>query len=265
VRLIAFNRKGGMMSVNVMSLVFKCNMPELKTDKGQTVPDSTAKFVLLALADHCNDEGEGAYPSVKNICKKTNMSTATVVNALNALRTSGFTTMVGRSKRSTYNYTISVAKIAAFQWLESDDSSGQNGGVSVAKVKPLVKPSVKPSVKKKEAAEPQPPEILLFKEVVKHYPKQAQREMVIDAVKKVNARLRRDVTLEDLQPFFKEWCKVSANDWSLVWLIDWAVPGTINGKVNHAINSKPADTQPSSEALARAERINELRRAGHIV
>jgi hypothetical protein len=117
----------------------------------------------------------------------------------------------------------------------------------------------------KEAAEPQPPEILLFKEVVKHYPKQAQREMVIDAVKKVNARLRRDVTLEDLQPFFKEWCKVSANDWSLVWLIDWAVPGTINGKVNHANNSKHADTQPSSEALARAERINELRRAGHIV
>jgi hypothetical protein len=123
----------------------------------------------------------------------------------------------------------------------------------------------KASRKKVKAAAPQPPEILLFKEVVKHYPKQAQRDMVIDAVKKVNARLRRDATLEDLQPFFKEWCKVSANDWSLVWLMDWAVPGTINGKVNHASNPKPVETQPSSEALARAERINELRRAGHIV
>lgn len=126
------------MSVEIMSLVFKMNMPELKTDDGKTVPDSTAKFVLLALADHANDEGEGAYPSVKTICQKTNMAAATVCNALNALRTNGFTRLEGRSKRDTYNYTILVAEIRRFQWLKSDDFSGWNPSVSAAEIKPSI-------------------------------------------------------------------------------------------------------------------------------
>ena len=99
------------MSVNLMSKVFSCNMPELKTDKGKTVPDTTLKSVLLALADNANDEGEGAYPGVRSLCQKTNYSTATVVNALNALRANGFTILEGRSKWDTNNYSISVAKI----------------------------------------------------------------------------------------------------------------------------------------------------------
>lgn len=132
------------MSVRLLSLVFQCNMPELKTDTGQVVPDSTAKFVLLSLADHANDEGEGSYPSVKRLCKKTNLSTATVCNALNALRTNGFTQLVGKSRVETNNYTISVAKIAEFQWVESDDSSGWNRSVLPAKMNPSINHKIKP-------------------------------------------------------------------------------------------------------------------------
>jgi len=126
------------MSVRLLSLVFECDMPELKTDKGQTVPNNTAKFILLALADHANDEGEGCYPSVKRLCKKTNLSTGTVCNALNALRHNGFTLLVGKSKVETNNYTISVARIKEFQWVESDDSSGWNQSVPVARIKSSV-------------------------------------------------------------------------------------------------------------------------------
>lgn len=99
------------MSVTVMALVFSYNMPNLKTDGGVSVPDSTAKFVLLALADHANDEGEAAYPSITILCKKTSMSRSTVCNALNALRTSGFTTFKGESKHRTSNYSINVSKL----------------------------------------------------------------------------------------------------------------------------------------------------------
>ena len=126
------------MSVEVMSLVFKCNMPELKTDDGKNVPDSTAKFVLLSLADHSNEEGEGAYPGVDKICQKTNFSTSTVCNALNALRHNGFTTLEGKSKSDTNNYTISVAKIREFQWPKPGDSSHRNPSVSAARTKPLI-------------------------------------------------------------------------------------------------------------------------------
>jgi hypothetical protein len=88
-----------------------------------------------------------------------------------------------------------------------------------------------PPRKIKKAATPQPPEILLFREVVEHYPKKHQRAMVIDAIQKINNRLGRAATVEDLQPFLAAWGKVSANDWSLVWLVDWAVPGFVpNGK-----------------------------------
>jgi hypothetical protein len=134
------------MSVRLMTLVFSCNMPELKTDDGKTVPDSTAKFVLLSLADHANDEGEGSYPGVDRLCKKTNLSTATVCNALNALRTNGFTHLEGKSKRDTNEYTILVAKILEFQWLKSADFSGYNPSVLAAKTNPSLEPSIKPSI-----------------------------------------------------------------------------------------------------------------------
>lgn len=128
------------MSVHTMSLVFEYDMPELKTDDGRVVPDSTAKFVLLALADHCNDEGEGAYPGVKRICKKTSMSSQTVCNALNALRHNGYTSLMEeKSKSGTNNYTINLDKLShplGFQRLESGDSNGQNREIPSARVKP---------------------------------------------------------------------------------------------------------------------------------
>ncbi len=129
------------MSVRTMSLVFEYDMPDLLTDDGRTVPDSTAKFVLLALADHASDEGEGAYPGVKRICKKTSMSSQTVCNALNALRHNGYTTLEGKSKVETNNYTINLEKLSqplGFQRLESPDSSDKN--------QPIPPPRVKPSV-----------------------------------------------------------------------------------------------------------------------
>lgn len=132
-----------------MSLVFEYDMPELKTDDGKTVPDSTAKFVLLALADHCNDEGEGAYPGVKRICKKTSMSTQTVCNALNALRTNGYTTLEGKSKADTNNYTVNLDKLQRLelQPIESPDSSHQNPPILATEVKPSVNRENKPSKK----------------------------------------------------------------------------------------------------------------------
>ena len=94
------------MSVTVMSLVFEYDMPELKTDDDKTVPDSTLKFILLALADHASEDGENAYIGVRRLCRKTNFSTSTVCNALNALRHNGYTELVGKSKKETNNYTI---------------------------------------------------------------------------------------------------------------------------------------------------------------
>jgi hypothetical protein len=101
---------------------------------------------------------------------------------------------------------------------------------------------------------PQPPEIVIFKNVVEHYPKKFQRQTVIDAVKKIGVRLGREVTTEDLQPFFVAWGRVSANDWSLVWLTDWAVPGFVpNGKQPPAV---PVGVSVAQSWLAKREAQN---------
>jgi len=146
------------MSIKVMSSVFEYDMPNLKTEDGKTVPDSTAKFVLLALADHCNEEGEGAYPGVDRICKKTSMSTSTVCNALNALRFNGYTTLEGKSKAETNNYTIntnilrisateiSATEIEEFQPPKSERFSHRNESV----IQPSDKPSRETPKKKKD-------------------------------------------------------------------------------------------------------------------
>lgn len=119
-------------------------------------------------------------------------------------------------------------------------------------------------IKKIKEAVPQSPEILLFKEVVEHYPKKFQREAVINSLQAIKTRLRRDVTKDDLAPFFSAWGKVSGNDWSLVWLTDWAVPGFIpNGKGNNHANNQPTpEKQYTPEQIALAERINAARAAG---
>lgn len=133
------------MSVEMMARVFKCNMPELKTDKGEVVKDSSCKFVLLALADHASEDGEGCYPGVRKICRKTNLSIQTVVNALNALRHNGFTRLEGQSKRHTFNYTVLVSRIVEFQWVEQSDSIQQNSDVLPDRANPSIEPSIKPS------------------------------------------------------------------------------------------------------------------------
>jgi DnaD/phage-associated family protein len=114
------------MSVRIMTAVFEYEMPDLQTDDGRTVSDSSCKFVLLALADVANDFGEGAYIGVKRICKKTSLSTQTVCNALNALRHNKYTKLEDeKSKLDTNNYTINIKKLG-FYSIESDDSNEQS-------------------------------------------------------------------------------------------------------------------------------------------
>jgi len=50
----------------------------------QDIKPSSDKFVLLALADNCNDTGM-AYPSIETICRKTNQNRKTVLVALQRL------------------------------------------------------------------------------------------------------------------------------------------------------------------------------------
>lgn len=96
------------MSVNLMSAIFESEFFDLKDDKGNVTKASTAKLVLLAMADHANDEGEGAYPSVERLCRKTALSEQTIRNTFDALRYNGIIFLTGKSKYGTNNHTINT-------------------------------------------------------------------------------------------------------------------------------------------------------------
>jgi hypothetical protein len=95
------------MSIDVMSLIFKAKIEPIKMED-KTVSAPTLKFILVALADHCNDDGDGAYPSLVTLEHKTALSHQSVLNALEALKHQGLIIRVGISRRGTTNYSINV-------------------------------------------------------------------------------------------------------------------------------------------------------------
>ena len=96
------------MSVKLMSAIFETEFRDLPDEDGNITKASTAKLVLLALADHANDEGEGAYPGLTRMERKTALSRQTVINTYGALKYNGIIYLAGISKRNTNNYTINV-------------------------------------------------------------------------------------------------------------------------------------------------------------
>lgn len=96
------------MSVNLMSAIFETEFFDLKDENGNVTKASTAKLILLAMADHANDEGEGAYPSIERLCRKTALSPQTIRNTFDALRYNGIILLTGLSKHGTNNHTINT-------------------------------------------------------------------------------------------------------------------------------------------------------------
>lgn len=91
-----------------MSAIFETEFRDLHDEEGNTTKASTAKLVLLALADHANDDGEGAYPGLTKMELKTALSRQTIINTYGALKYNGIIYLAGISKRNTNNYTINT-------------------------------------------------------------------------------------------------------------------------------------------------------------
>jgi DNA-binding transcriptional MocR family regulator len=76
------------MSIALMTIAFKASLP------------TAQKFVLVALCDSANDQGE-CYPSVPTLADKCSMSARTVQAALAGLESAGFVRREFRKGRST--------------------------------------------------------------------------------------------------------------------------------------------------------------------
>ena len=79
-----------------MSLVFKAAIP------------TTQKFVLIAIADHCNSEGKG-WPSIQRIATYTSLQTRTVYRAIHDLESWGILSKNHNPHSKSTLYTINKA------------------------------------------------------------------------------------------------------------------------------------------------------------
>jgi len=119
-----------------------------------------------------------------------------------------------------------------------------------------VKETIKKDNKKiKEVAQaPKPlkanqiPQVILFREATTKYPAKASQFTVITSIDKAGDRLGREVVVDDLLPFFREWCDRGYNPMAVKWL-EWAVSGEIPKRTN---GQKP--TQDRKSILMEAAR-----------
>lgn len=102
------------MSVKIMSMVFENQ--ELS---------STQKLVMLALADHANDEGKSIYPSQSTLSRKTGLARGTVNKHIKDLIENGYLYSRGyKSERSNVlELEIIVKKLADGIGVTENDTS----------------------------------------------------------------------------------------------------------------------------------------------
>jgi hypothetical protein len=93
-----------------MSAIFETEFPDYLVDnETNRTKASTAKLVLLAIADHANDEGESAYPGLTRLEIKTGLSRQGIIDTIGALKYNGILTVADEpSKLNTNNYSINT-------------------------------------------------------------------------------------------------------------------------------------------------------------
>lgn len=262
------------MSVDIMSAVFKAKIDDLeymKDGQKRKAKASTVKLVLLAIADHANDDGE-AYPGFTKLEGKTALSRQGLIDTLDALKFNGILSVEDeRSKLKTNKYTIIVkalseaAKVIPAPEIaptlssdltsENNDQSSHLTSTSQATLPALVKPLdhnhhltiIKPSIKKTSAEKPnfknlspidylRIPEIRAFIDATGWEPGSFVVELVYDAMK-------AGIDHGKLKDAFTAWVARGYNPRNVAGYLGWARDGIPDAKTG-----KPAAEQKNPYA-----------------
>ena len=103
------------MSVKIMSMIFEAQIPDIeyvKDGEKRKAKASTAKLLLLAIADHANDFGEASYPGYSRLERKTCLSRQGIADTVEALRQAGYISVDDkRSSYATNSYTVKLSML----------------------------------------------------------------------------------------------------------------------------------------------------------
>jgi hypothetical protein len=250
------------MSVKLMSMVYSAHFQDItflhkgKKKTGEVyekiikVMNFNLKSVCLALADHANDEGEGAYPAVETLASKTELSDVTVIACLRAMKQEGVISYTGRSKWDTCNYTIKKDKLAEMEtWERQKRDKVKSKAALLSNIKPLYSagkatlpkpslnhPSTKKSIKRPDFKSLSPekyrtiPELKTFMDATGWIPGSFVLEVVYDFVNK-------GLTREQINAAFSEWTSRGYKPANVKGYLTWARDGI---PVERQYNQTPA-------------------------
>jgi len=249
------------MSVGVMSLVFKAeikDLPYVKDGEERNAKASTVKLLLLAYADHANDEGEGAYPGYNKLEIKTALSRQGIADTLEAVKQNNLMVFEGVSKLSTNSYRINKELLYELvKPLDLEESSHLTKASQATRRKPSINHPSKPSIKEgatpapKPAKATTPKEVTLYRTVTKKFPPSPNYDDVITFIQAVSKRLNRDCSADDLRPYYKAWTANGWNQFSINWL-DYAVRGVLPTLKKATLVSKAVEKfNQTTDALRR--------------
>ncbi len=205
------------MSIKIMSKVWELDLK------------STDKFVLIALADHANDDGE-CYPSYTTIMAKTGLSEQGLRNVINRLIKLEFLSRETRF-RDNKSTTSNLYKIHAYTTPHNIGGEGQHGGGESPKdiggdpqhgggvlepsLNRQLEPSVKPSPKLPQINDEAKP----YETIIEHLNEQTGSSYRANTPKTkqlIDARMKEGFTVEDFKTVIDKKTAMWKNDTKMV-------------------------------------------------
>ena len=107
------------MSIQVMALVLGANLEDIRDRRGRRITPAVSKSILIVLANHVREDGDGAWPSLEKMARWAGVRRRVLIDALRALEDAGILIRVGRTPRGVVRYRISVSALKDRQFEDS--------------------------------------------------------------------------------------------------------------------------------------------------
>jgi hypothetical protein len=154
-------KQGGEMSAIISGRVywteFKALAYQNKQGKTINIKETTAKIVMLAIADSADDFGENSWQSFETIATKASIERRSVIRVVRALIEHKYLTIAGLTKYGTNNFSVNKdllgfppakrAKVGRPKTSDSDAEIGDSESETSdhQSPDPLIKPSITPA------------------------------------------------------------------------------------------------------------------------
>ena len=263
------------MSIKIMSAIFEKEIPDLEYQKrvkrketNEIVTEkriakaSTVALLMLAIADHCNDMGESAYPGITTLEIKTKLSRQGVIDTIEACAQNSLLIVSKKgSKLGSNEYTINLEYLGLLVKPLYQKKELASKATLPEVVKPLylnhhltiLENTNEEPVSIPPVSTTKNPAVLSYRHYYKRYPNELQRLSIIKTV----------TDLEKWNKSIEHWMMHGHNPSNVIGLLDsYSKGGEAGCSLCHPVNRSNNRYQaaPSTVGMMSHEEAEQLTR-----